>query len=1039
MPEPLKDQSARDRFRDEWERNFAVSANAGSGKTTAISERLAALALTPGSEERLRKTAVVTFTNKAAAQIAQRARAVLLRRLAERPGGDLAALDHLERAFFGTIHSFCLLLARRHGQTLGIHLNPAVIADEDEVWWEEFLEQDAMRFDVLAAAQVEAFLRHAPLDSIFDLARKLDVASARRFLQRVPAPEPPEPAPAVLAEILAATTRRGKGAEALRRNQETAVEWARRFQAEKTYLPLPKPEGRAAGIEDLFARYFAPLKGWLAAAGAVMAAELALRYRAWRYDRGVQTYADQVEAALSVLKDSATLERIRAEQWRVVLDEAQDTDAEQFAVLVEITRPPGARMGTWPDGGGPGPRPGHFCFVGDGQQAIYGDRADVRNFERHLEALGGEPGGERLTFDVTFRTPHRVIDLLNRTLPAAFSAAREHNCGLPPAAGAAAPFLQVAYDPLVAGPENVGGFLRVLPLTPVGDVGVKERLAAEVRQVAAVLRAHGPTGVGARRWGEICLLAPRNEWLVTARKELEAAGLKVALQMRRNRNGDNPVYAWVCGLLAAVCDPANTFEWTGVLREVFAVSDAELAATLRAEHEFHWDEPDRHSEALRPGLVALKPFVERVDLAGEPLARFAEDIVGACGLAAKARHVDPSGALTGELERLLAQAAELGLSGAGPREWSRHLLAAVDEGRPAGKPSDDALNLLTSYSAKGLEWPVVIPLGLWRGIGRPPEEGLRLVPGRGGEAEVFFDRASLPEETRQARERERLRGLVRLLYVTLTRPRRALVLPWGAEFAPIDPVSFTGLWGATLTTIPRVPVAEEEMRDLPTPPQAAVRPFPPAPPAVRRPPAILPARVLPHQLAVEPDLERARSHESTVDDPPRSAPGDDPIEYGLWWHETMELLPWSGSDAVVDAYFAAAQARARMVTMGSRAEAEIAALRAGEFFRQLRATPAQRLTEVSVFAPLRPEVWIDGVVDLIVFEEDARTVRVVDWKTNRPRRGETGQMLLARLCRDYQPQLEAYGSCLAAFFPKCAVTLEIYSSAAGAARAWPQT
>ena len=37
MSEPLNDFEARERFRREWDRNFAVSANAGSGKTTAIS------------------------------------------------------------------------------------------------------------------------------------------------------------------------------------------------------------------------------------------------------------------------------------------------------------------------------------------------------------------------------------------------------------------------------------------------------------------------------------------------------------------------------------------------------------------------------------------------------------------------------------------------------------------------------------------------------------------------------------------------------------------------------------------------------------------------------------------------------------------------------------------------------------------------------------------------------------------------------------------------------------------------------------------
>lgn len=56
MSEPtLIDQEHRERFRREWNRNFAVSANAGSGKTTAISERLAAIALTEAGGGHLAK------------------------------------------------------------------------------------------------------------------------------------------------------------------------------------------------------------------------------------------------------------------------------------------------------------------------------------------------------------------------------------------------------------------------------------------------------------------------------------------------------------------------------------------------------------------------------------------------------------------------------------------------------------------------------------------------------------------------------------------------------------------------------------------------------------------------------------------------------------------------------------------------------------------------------------------------------------------------------------------------------------------------
>jgi ATP-dependent exoDNAse (exonuclease V) beta subunit len=1038
MNEPPSDQRARDRFRDEWDRNFAVSANAGSGKTTAISERLAALALAPGGAELLRKTAVVTFTKKAAAQIGQRARQALLRRLGKAPASALIPLDHLERAFFGTIHSFCLLLAQRYGQTLGINLNPAVIDDEeDDALWEEFLEQDAMAFTSLPPAQIDAFLRHAPLDAIFQLARDLDVRGAAHFSGRTVAAQPPGPAPAALQDVRDARTRAGRGAAALQRNQAALEDWNRRFQGENGYLPLPEPEGSAGGIEDLFARCVAPLKAWLADAGAVLAAELALRYRTWRFERGVQTYADQVEAALAVLADGATLERIRGEGWRVILDEAQDTDPQQFVVLVEIARPPGATLGTWP-GGGAGPRPGHFCMVGDGQQAIYGSRADIRNFQRHLEAFRRGDGGELLVFDVTFRTPHQQVLLLNRTLEAAFGATREHNLGVPPSAGAPPPLLQVPYGALVAGPRNEQGAAGVLLFEPAGDGagGVDARLAAEVRQLAAFLKAGGPGAVGARTWGEICILAPRNAWLLAARKEFEAAGLATALQMRKNRNGDNPAYAWTCGLLAALCDPENPFEWVGVLREVFGISDALIAATWRREKSLQRDDLERYPEPLRSALGTLRPFLIRIDAEGEPLERFAGDLMRACALAERARRIEPIGTLNAELERLLAHAAEMGLTGAGPRAWRRELLATRDQGRPAGKPTSEAINLLTAHSAKGLEWPVVIPIGLWRQIYKRKETGLRLVPDATGHPQIFFDSGSLPQETLSAREREWTRELVRLLYVTLTRSRRALVLPWGAGLAP-DKRSLAELWGVDLGAVDPFPSGI---------PVAAIEPAPaPAAPAPRSvaaaattgvPPALVPdvTRLLPHQLAHRPDAARTVLHEASLDQPPPGPAGEDPIDYGTWWHETMEFMPWEGDESAVTAHGVSSLAAAERQGFRARAEVEWIRLLASTVWPELRQARWTRMAELGVFAPLQPGAWIDGVIDLVMHDPVSAQLWVVDWKTNRRREGESDEALLERLGAEYEPQLQAYGTSLSQFFPGAAPRLLVYSTVAGAWR-----
>lgn len=1039
----LADAGARARFRDEVERNFAVSANAGSGKTTAISERLASMALRPDAGAALSRTAVVTYTRKAAAQIGQRARLVLRRRIRDGEAGDLAPLDLLDGVFFGTIHSFCLKLAQTYGQTLGINLNPEVVEGGDDALWETFLESDAMVFRSLGATELGAFLRHMPLESIFDLARQLDARSTRMLAARSTRLGLPRLAEAARDELLDLPAK-GRGAENIVLSQVAARRWQAAFDGGATYLPIYKPTGAAKAVVAAAEAWMEPLKRWLAEAASVMAAELAARYRAWRFERGVQTFADQIDAAMAVLHDTPTLDRIRRDGWRIILDEAQDTDASQFAVLVEATRPPGATVGTWPVGGGEAPRPGQFCMVGDGQQAIYGSRAEVGNFLRHLEAFARGDGGELLEFAVTFRAPHAVIDLLNLTLPAAFGPERDYNLGPVAEEGRPAPYLQVEYAPLVAGPGNAAGRVARLPLVVPAEVpsGVAVWQAEEARQVAAWLVEHGPAGVGAKNWGEVAVLAPRNEWLAGARDVFVAAGLNVALQTRRVRNAEQPVYAWLTGLAAVCADPENTFEWVGVLREVFGVSDALIAAELKRLDQFRWDEPEEHAAPIAAALRRLRPYVLQANDEGVALEAFARGLADVAELAVRASALDDAGdgPMARELERLLAEAAALADEGLGPRDWAERLVVDREQGRPAGAPAADAINLLTSHSAKGLEWPVVIVLGLWRGIGKFTETGFRLIAQAGGEMQVFFDGTTLPGETKMAREFERWRELARLLYVTLTRPRGCLVLPWGEGFGgkQREAPSFAELWG-----MPEALAALPELA-----PPAVVRGEEAAAGAEgmtgativgwgERPRwtgagrlADLPRRKLPHQLATKPDLVRSARHESGAD---VVAPvgGEEAIDYGLWWHETMEFLPWRGDAAAWDAYGNRRVEVAESAGFAVRGRAEWEQFRGSPVSRWLAEARWSRQAEIGVFAPMRDGSWIDGVIDLVLHDAAANEVWIVDWKTNRQRKRETIEAMRERLAAEYAPQLAAYAACLKPEFPEAVVRTWIYASSVG--------
>ena len=145
-----------------------------------------------------------------------------------------------------------------------------------------------------------------------------------------------------------------------------------------------------------------------------MAAEVQRDYRDFRLERGVVTYADQIALADELLQHPAAGRRVREQNFRVILDEAQDTDPAQFSVLLEIARPPDA-SGYWLETKNAPPRPGHFCMVGDFQQSIFGDRADLNNYKKVHEALVANGTTDELIFSVTFRLDQTQVDFINAT------------------------------------------------------------------------------------------------------------------------------------------------------------------------------------------------------------------------------------------------------------------------------------------------------------------------------------------------------------------------------------------------------------------------------------------------------------------------------------------------------------------------------------------------------------------------------------------------------------------------------------------------
>jgi ATP-dependent helicase/nuclease subunit A len=131
----FKDQAERDFIESKLDQNLFVEASAGTGKTYELEHRVVNLFKDPKRRIAPARIAIITFTNKAAAELKYRVRHALETALhnatpAERPALE-EKLSHLEEARISTIHSFCLELLREMPVEFGI--DPKVqVLDEEE-------------------------------------------------------------------------------------------------------------------------------------------------------------------------------------------------------------------------------------------------------------------------------------------------------------------------------------------------------------------------------------------------------------------------------------------------------------------------------------------------------------------------------------------------------------------------------------------------------------------------------------------------------------------------------------------------------------------------------------------------------------------------------------------------------------------------------------------------------------------------------------------------------------------------------------------
>jgi ATP-dependent exoDNAse (exonuclease V) beta subunit len=733
-----------------------VSAGAGSGKTTMLVERAAREVENGVDPESI---FVVTFTERAASELAERMRARLQ---------SVGLQERAERVSVSTIHGLCGSILREHAFALGLdpefrvldEASAGIIRGEalEQALTEAAESDGGATLDLLAAfgggplRQLIVRLRDRRLSCGLDLAPPpppvVDLTGARSALAEVAeravahyaAGEPsangeraerlvaflPAATAETLVDLSAFDLKRAPAALAAYREQLVLTENAARAEVARTLHP------RVVELVQRFDRVYASRKS---AAAALDFADLELRARDL------------------LLGDDDARASVQARVRHLLVDEFQDTNALQDSILDLIAGDEAERV-----------------YVGDERQSIYRFRdADVDVFRRRRDEAETV-----VRLDDCFRSSDALIGTLNEIFGRVFDDG----------------FQRLIARGSAPSPQD-GVALELLVVDEVGGIGAaREREAIALAARLAELREQGH---------------PQSQMVVLLRASTDADLYEAALQQagfetHRTIGGGYYGRQQVSDLCAYLRLLRSRYDDRALLTvlasPLIGVSNPGLYALRRAAQTalfrgLEYGLPDGLSEDDARLMRAFRQRFDRLVDAAQQLgiADLLERIVSEhdYDLACLAQ---PDGRRRYANVRKLVRLARDYEALRGP-DLAGFLalvgtLADLDSQEPEAALAEeevDAVRILTVHAAKGLEFDIVALADAGRepNLGVPgllaPADG-RLafqVPSPGG-------RLVSPPLFEQLKEREHEAELAeaeRLVYVAMTRARERLIVSGG--------------------------------------------------------------------------------------------------------------------------------------------------------------------------------------------------------------------------------------------------------------------
>jgi ATP-dependent exoDNAse (exonuclease V) beta subunit len=525
-------------------------------------------------------------------------------------------------------------------------------------------------------------------------------------------------------------------------------------------------------------------------------------YRDYKRKAALLDFDDLLHHARDLLKCNEPVRQALARRFpHILVDEFQDTDPLQTEIMWRLAGDGDSAL-PWLERA---IRPGALFLVADPKQAIYRFRgADVDTYIAAKQVLAARYPGTTLEITANFRSQAPILEFINSQFASMLDGSQSQPgfAALTPVRARGTESSVAAFEVVIDSPQRNSRGDLIVDLVRQQEAGIVAAILGRLIGAYPVWDNDSQRFRPARA-GDIALLAPTGTSLWIYERALEAREIPIATQAGKGFFRRQEVQDLIA-VARAVADRRDTFALGALLRgPLVGLTEEEISdeigslqnAAGTTERLNLWTDPTRiNNPVLKQTMLVLQNLARKARRTTpyQLLAEAVEELQVRPILSA--RHPRGAERALANVELVLQMArayAARGIADFARALWERWAdQDAQTEGRPDAEAN--AVSIITIHSAKGLEWPIVIPINsttslwsdssfLYRRLDDTVHFRVFDFPSR--------DYDAVAQTEKEARRRER----VRLWYVALTRARDLLLLPRQTERIPNDWLSLVTL------------------------------------------------------------------------------------------------------------------------------------------------------------------------------------------------------------------------------------------------------